>query len=173
MNRPLEFRITEFLEIFTVIWLVYLMAKIAFIWLVVLFRQNLATTCKDGPGQRKLFISESILNFSLRALNLTHRIKWHKAEILYNFTFLLLIDGKISKVWPNNLEIRCFKNTTQTAHFKFELACCCSKKLFSKVWRDLESWSLSMFSNRASVSKAIKTFMGTGPFEPQELDKLC
>ena len=173
MNRPLEFRITEFLEIFTVIWLVYLMAKIAFIWLVVLFRQNLATTCKDGPGQRKLFISESILNFSLRALNLTHRIKWHKTEILYNFTFLLLIDGKISKVWPNNLEIRCFKNTTQTAHFKFELAFCCSKKLFSKVWRDLESWSLSMFSNRASVSKEKKIFMGTGPFEPQELDKLC
>ena len=63
-------------------------------------------------------------------------------------------------VWPNNLEIRCFKNTTQTAHFKFELACCCSKKLFSKVWRDLESWSLSMFSNRASVSKAIKHLWG-------------
>ena len=42
----------------------------AFIWLVVLFRQNLATICKDGPGQRKMFISESILNFSLRALKL-------------------------------------------------------------------------------------------------------
>ena len=33
-----------------------LMAKIAFIWFVVLFRQNLAKICKDSPGQRKLFI---------------------------------------------------------------------------------------------------------------------
>ena len=30
--------------------------KIAFIWFVVLFRQNLAKICKDSPGQRKLFI---------------------------------------------------------------------------------------------------------------------
>ena len=33
-----------------------LMAKIAFIWFVVLFRQSLAKICKDSPGQRKLFI---------------------------------------------------------------------------------------------------------------------
>ena len=29
---------------------------IAFIWFVVLFRQNLVKICKDSPGQRKLFI---------------------------------------------------------------------------------------------------------------------
>ena len=36
-----------------------------------------------------------------------------KRDTLYNFTSLLLIDGKISKIWLNNWELRCNKNITQ------------------------------------------------------------
>ena len=43
---------------------------------------------------------------------------------------------------------------------------------FSKVWRYLDSWSLSLFSTRASVSKSRKTFLGTVDSEAQEFDKV-
>ena len=43
---------------------------------------------------------------------------------------------------------------------------------FSKVWRYLESWSLCLFSTRASVLKSRKKFLGTVDSEAQELDKV-
>ena len=64
--------------------------------------------------------------------------------------FKLFAESSITwRIWSNDTKLTCciisrffyritlFQNTTQTAHFKFELACCCSKKLSQKyngIW---------------------------------------
>ena len=54
----------------------------------MLFRQNLATICKDGPEQRKLFISESIFKLSL----------FETSESAYKFRGLyVLLNGLLLK----------------------------------------------------------------------------